>query len=305
MTEQMSFPAPPLQALNLPQFEKRNIDVKVLRLDLMHPHLGGNKWFKLKENLILARQQQHSTLLSFGGAWSNHIRALACAAEAEGFQSIGMIRGELVEPLNPVLRYAAEQGMQLHSLDRTAYRRRTEPPFIAELHERFGDFYLIPEGGSNTAGVQGCTEIADFLPWKEADKPASQRFVLLACGTGTTLAGLLMGMAQRDIQATVVGVAVLKGADFIAEQVRQWLSALGPELVPPWQVELDFHEGGYARSNTSLESFIADFRQQTRLPLEPVYSGKLFKAVASMVKLGRFPPGSELVIIHSGGILPQ
>lgn len=305
MTEQMSFPVPPLQALNLSQFANYAIDVNVLRLDLMHPHLGGNKWFKLKENLILARQQQHSTLLSFGGAWSNHIRALAGAAAIKGFQSIGLIRGEMVEPLNPVLRYAAEQGMQLHSLDRTTYRRRTEPQFIAELHQRFGDFYLIPEGGSNTDGVQGCTEIADFLPWQEADIPAKRRFVLLACGTGTTLAGLLMGMAQRNIQATVVGVAVLKGADFIAEQVKQWLSDVQPDSVPAWQVELDFHQGGYARSNTALDSFIADFRQQTRLPLEPVYSGKLFKAVVSLVEQGRFPPGSELVIIHSGGILPQ
>jgi 1-aminocyclopropane-1-carboxylate deaminase len=294
----------PLQALCLPILQMRGIDVKVLRLDLLHPHMGGNKYFKLYWNLQQAIRQQHRILLSFGGAWSNHIRALAFAAAAANLKSIGVIRGELVEPLNPVLRFARDQGMHLHCVDRTRYRRKTAPEFIAELKQRFGDFYLIPEGGNNREGRLGAQEIAGLLTWKQGQGSPVRRFVLLACGTGATLAGLLQGMAKQRLQAEIVGIAVLKNADFLIGRVQHYLREDAATALPKWHIELGFHGGGYAKCSASLQNFINKTRQETGLPLEPVYSGKLFFSLLKMVEQGSIPPGSEVIVIHSGGVHP-
>jgi len=306
------FSVPRLDSVQSALTIKHNIQLKVMRLDLINPLISGNKWYKLKVNLQLAQSQGHSRLLSFGGAWSNHLYALAAAAKMFNFESIGIVRGELPVPLNPVLEFALSQGMQLFPVSRVDYRQKSSLTFLKNLQEQFGDFYLIPEGGSNTQGVQGCAELARDLLWETECVP---RVVMLACGTGTTMAGLLAGISadkalvgmvsdemkgQQDVQ--VIGVPVLKGGEFLNKDIKQFLS--GGSFSDPgnWQLQTDFHCGGYARSTEELLEFIDTFSAETGIPLEPVYTGKLFFALSKLIAVGAIPEGSEVIVVHSGGI---
>lgn len=291
---------PPLQALHWPAFTDAGVSLKVLRLDLIDPLLGGNKWFKLQRNIEAIRAAGNPRVLTFGGAWSNHLRAVAAAGQRFGFETVGLVRGELVEPLNPSLCLARGCGMHLQAMTRSDYRRKHEPDMLAWLEQEFGPHYLIPEGGSNAAGVQGCEMLADYLCW---DHSAGHRVVALACGTGATMAGLIRGLQGKKQVVHVLGVAVLKADGYIPDQVRRWL---GEESARPvsWQVIEDAHCGGYARSSVELEMFLEEFAGCSDMPVEPVYTGKLLFALHRQLGRGRFLPGTEIILLHTGGILP-
>lgn len=235
------------------------------RDDLIHPEIPGNKWRKLKFNLAAAREQGAGTLLTFGGAYSNHIRATAAAGRYFGFETVGVIRGEEHLPLNPSLAYAVRWGMRLTYLDRATYRRKQEPEVIDGLRRRFGDFYLLPEGGSNALAVRGCAKIP-----AEIDRPFD--VICCAVGTGGTLAGIAAGL-RADQQA--LGFAVLKGGDFLNEEVARLQREAYGHTTGNWSIDLDHHFGGFAKRKPELDAFIADFDARHDIALDWVYVAKM------------------------------
>lgn len=294
-----------LQTVHDPYLQARDISLRVLRLDLAHPVLGGNKWYKLNNNLQLARSEHARRLLTFGGAYSNHVYAFSAAAAAEGFESLAVIRGELVEPLNSTLAFASRQGTQLISVSRGDYRRRHDPDYIKQLQEQYGPFYLIPEGGANVAGVSGCEAIAELLISRVDDLPCCE--IVLACGTGTTLAGLVAGLSRSQREGAAMprvrGFAVLKGADFLRNEISHWLQRLDcPSDAIEWVLETNYHGGGYARADTALLEFIEHFSRCHDIPLEPVYTGKLLYGVYQRIAAGHVARGSKLLMLHTGGL---
>lgn len=309
MSIDVSLKAPPLQEVSTEWSKQSRVSLKLLRLDLMHPQLGGNKWFKLKLNLLAAKSQGYQTLLSFGGAYSNHLRALAVAGNMFGFNTVGVVRGELVKPLNPVLSFAQEQGMKLLPLDRERYRRKHCKAFLreltAELKPSFGEAYVIPEGGSNRLGVQGCKEIAQYVNLDSSSQP---NIVALACGTGTTLAGLVLGMESHAYtHAQVLGISTLKAPGYITNEVNSAIEINGDTAVnavtrPSWDVRDEFHCGGYAKTNSGLEQFLECWQHNCPVPIEPVYTGKLLWGLKQLCESGEIISGSEIIAIHSGGV---
>jgi len=264
----------------------------VKREDLVDYELGGNKWRKMKYNLEAAAQQKHDTLLTFGGAYSNHIYATAAAGKRLGFRSIGIIRGEAQQPLNPTLQFASDCGMQIEYVDRASYRRKTETEFIQTLKDRHGRFYLLPEGGSSSLALKGCAEIIEELD-EEFD------YICSACGTGGTLAGLISGL---NTQQKAIGFAVLKGGDFLSSNIQNFLRQVDIEPVASWEIKTDYHFGGYAKTKTELWNFIEQFKKDFDIPLDGVYTGKMFYGLFDSIKKGYFPKGSRIIAIHTGGL---
>lgn len=281
----------PIQPLNFPLFQEKNVSVSILRLDLIHPDLSGNKFFKLHYNLLDAKEKGFSRILTFGGAYSNHIYATAAAGALLGMETVGVIRGELVQPLNPTLEAAERFGMVLHPMERSTYRRKEATQVLDELRSKFGSFYLIPEGGTNALAIKGCQEI--FSPnWEDVTHVAT------CIGTGGTIAGIA---ASALTHQTVLGFSVLKGA-FIKESVNQLLQTNG--IIPTCTLDIitDYHFGGYAKHTQELITFMQNFHKQTGIPLDPIYTGKLVFGVFDRVRAGHFPPQSKVLIIHSGGL---
>ena len=266
--------------------------MRVKREDLSDPAFGGNKWRKLKYNLVRARAQNQHTLLTFGGAWSNHIYATAAAGKRFGFSTIGVIRGEQQRSLNPTLAFARDCGMQLIYVDRKTYREKTSAHLIDSLRERFGDFYLLPEGGSNTLAMQGCAEIVTEIP-----EPFD--VITVACGTGATLAGMVTAL-NADRHAT--GFAVLKGAAFLIDEVAGMLDQGGCGDRTNWHIETGYHFGGYARTTPELLAFIRRFKTDYGITLDAVYTGKMFYGLFDLVRKGVFERGTRIIAVHSGGV---
>lgn len=267
--------------------------VSMLRLDLAGGLAPGNKLFKLNENFTEAQRNGNTRLASFGGAWSNHLHALAALGHERGFESIGIVRGEKPAAPSAMLCDAARWGMQLRYVSRSDYRQRNSPEFVAALLKDIGPCHIIPEGGANTAGAMGCKAIAQLLP-TEVDVP---RRIVLAVGTGTTLAGIA---AALPCSADIVGVAVLKGASDLGDRVRKRLQDLGANQVGSWRVAHDHHCGGYARVSPELKAFILEFERVHKIPLDPVYTGKALFAVFKMVQTGDWD--GEIIAIHTGGL---
>jgi 1-aminocyclopropane-1-carboxylate deaminase len=260
------------------------------RDDLIHPELPGNKWRKLKYNLRAARDAEHTTLLTFGGAYSNHIRATAAAGHLFGFTTIGVIRGEEHLPLNDSLAYAAAQGMRLGYLDRTTYRHKTEPDVIAQLHRRFGDFYLLPEGGSNAAAVRGCGE----LP-AEIDQPFD--VICCACGTGGTLAGIAAGLRPGQ---RALGFSALKGGQFLHHEVERLQAETYGTIKGDWAIAYDFHFGGFARRTPVLDEFISEFADRHGIALDWVYVAKMMYGIFALAERGEFDKGTRIIAVITG-----
>ena len=280
-----------MQSLNA-----RDVDVRLhmLRLDLLDPELSGNKWFKLKLNLQAARARGAHTLVSFGGVWSNHLHALASAGKRFGLQTVGVLRGRLPVDLNPCLQDLQRLGMRLIPLSREDYRRRNDPVFVQYLLDRYCSeperCHVIPEGGCNRAGVLGC---ADILQGVEQEYDC----IALACGTGTTLAGLATAG-----ETPLLGVQVLRGEGYLQQQVQDILRQYGLSARGQWQVMDQYHRGGYARTDSSLLAYCMHFEALNGIPLEPVYSGKLMMALEELIGQGFFPEGSKVLAIHGGGL---
>jgi 1-aminocyclopropane-1-carboxylate deaminase len=296
---QMTLLPPPIQRINSVTASRAGVELSLLRLDCMHPWVNGNKWFKLKYNLLEAQKKNYTRLLTFGGAYSNHIYATAAAGNLFGLGTIGVIRGEERLPLNPTLSFAVQQGMQLVYSDRTTYRQKHTITVQQELQQRFGEVFIVPEGGSNLNGIRGCTEILN-----EANTTFDT--VCLACGTGTTLAGIALSLDQNQ---QVIGFPVLKNGDFLNLEIEQLLTDyLASGLPTPsdspasWQLLCDYHFGGYAKVNEQLISFSHKFTQEYGIPLDYVYTAKMFYGVMDLLRQGFFPRGDRILLIHTGGL---
>jgi 1-aminocyclopropane-1-carboxylate deaminase/D-cysteine desulfhydrase-like pyridoxal-dependent ACC family enzyme len=295
MTDEQDAPRPLLlQELPEPVARLRGVRLLLLRDDLTHPELPGNKWRKLKYNLQAARAQGHEALLTFGGAFSNHVAAVAAAGRQQGFRTIGLIRGEETRPLNPTLAQAAADGMQLRYLDREVYRRRAEPAFLADLLAQTGPAYVLPEGGTNALALPGCAELIT-----ELRALTSFDAVAVACGTGGTLAGLLTGLHG---QQEAVGVAALKNGGFLRDDIQALTRAAAGREYASWSLHLDYHFGGYAKFSAELLGFISAFQARHGVLLDPVYTGKLLWGVLDLVAKGHFRRGSTVVAVHTGGL---
>jgi 1-aminocyclopropane-1-carboxylate deaminase/D-cysteine desulfhydrase-like pyridoxal-dependent ACC family enzyme len=281
---------PEIQELN-PPINPNSIRLFIKREDQIHPVISGNKWRKLKYNLKKAKEEGYTTLLTFGGAYSNHIHALAGAAKEYRFQSIGIIRGEEHLPLNPTLRQATKMGMRLYYMDRTTYRNKQTQPVIDELNELFGEFYLVPEGGTNELAIKGASEIV-------AGCEGSYDYVVAPCGTAGTITGIISGLNGL---AKAIGVAVLKG-DFHVAEVEHWLDRVGMQELKNWSIETGYHFGGYAKYDWELIKFINSFRINYGIQLDPIYTGKMMFALFDLIAKGAFEKDSQILAIHTGGL---
>lgn len=284
----------PLQLIEDELLTKRGIRLFVKRDDLIHPQISGNKWRKLKYNLQAAKEQKYKRLLTFGGAYSNHIAATAAAGKIFGFDTIGVIRGELVKPLNPTLNLAQQQGMKLVFVDRKEYREE-KTKIAARLQNDFGRCYVIPEGGSNSLAVKGCVEIVEEIREQLDDLPD---YFCVSSGTGGTAAGLVVG---SDGESLVKVFPALKG-DFLIDEINSLVWEFVGESYDNWQLITDYNFGGYTKWNQELVDFINEFYQIFRLKLDPIYTGKLFYGVWNEIKKGNFKDNSTIVVIHTGGL---
>ncbi len=258
------------------------------REDLLHPFVSGNKFRKLKYNLKAAQEQDHDTLLTFGGAFSNHIAAVAAAGKELDFKTIGIIRGdELKDKIseNPTLSFAIDCGMQLHFISREAYRHKDEIEFISNLKDQFGNFYLLPEGGTNALAVKGCEEILSH----END---SFDYICVPVGTGGTMAGLVKASNENQ---QVIGFSSLKGT-FHASEIEKHTSKNN------FNITDDYCFGGYGKIDMDLIRFINEFKEKTNIPLDPVYTGKMMFGIMDLLKKGHFKENSRIFAVHTGGL---
>lgn len=274
------------------RFARRGVRLLLKRDDLIHPALPGNKWRKLAPNIRATQVAGHRTLLTFGGAYSNHLRATAAAGRLLGLRTVGVVRGdELADrPLNPSLARCAADGMALHFVPRSTYRRRADPAYHAELRARFGECAVIPEGGSNAEAVRGCAELGRELRGR-TDVAA------VACGTGGTLAGMVAGLSagQRGL-----GVPVLKGG-FLGGEVRALQRDAFGAPRGTWSLDERFHCGGYARGSAELAEFAAAFADRNGLPpLDHVYVAKLLLGLATLADEGAFARGTTVTAVVTG-----
>ena len=265
-----------------------NISVTIKREDLLHPFVSGNKFRKLKYNLLQAKAEKQTTLLTFGGAFSNHIAAVAFAGQEDGFKTIGIIRGdELGDKINenPTLSFAQNCGMQLEFVSREDYRLKNESSFLDSLKQKIGDFYLVPEGGTNALAVKGCEEIL-------TEQDAQFDYVCCAVGTGGTISGIINSILSNQ---KVLGFPALKG-DFLKEEIRNFA------INGNWELISEYHFGGYGKVTPELIAFINRFYATTQIPLDPIYTGKMVFGVINLIERNYFPENAKILLIHTGGI---
>jgi 1-aminocyclopropane-1-carboxylate deaminase len=300
----------PVEEVNDPILKDSGIRLLIKRDDLIHEHISGNKWRKLKHNISEAIQQNHHTILTFGGAYSNHISATAYTCKKVGLESIGIIRGE-DDSTNPTLNFARENGMQLHFVSREDYKIMTSvgacrgTPLLEELEKMFGRFFLIPEGGANGLGVRGCAEILSEV---------EEQFDIVCCavGTGTTLAGLAISLKQDQ---KLVGFPALKGGGFLKEEAERLIGEsrlVSLSVVegsngfdcaqPSFELTTDYHFGGYAKLKPELLEFINGFTERTGIPLDPIYTCKMMFGMYDLILKGHFASGTTILAMHTGGL---
>ena len=270
------------------KIDDKAVSLSIRREDLIHPFISGNKFRKLKYNLIQAKAENQDTLLTFGGAFSNHIAAAAFAGAAHGFRTIGIIRGDELENkilINPTLKFAQECGMRFKFVTRESYRHKTESDFIANLKNEFGDFYYVPEGGTNEYAVKGCQEILSV-------EDAQYDFICSAVGTGGTISGLINSILPHQ---KVLGFPALKG-DFLNDEIRKFAQNEN------WELITDYHFGGYGKVNQELIAFLNRFYRENQIPLDPIYTGKMVFGVMDLIGKNFFKENSKILLIHTGGL---
>ena len=308
---------PAINKISHPLLIEKAVSLSLLRIDQTDAVISGNKWFKLKYNLIEARQQGYQILLSFGGPYSNHIHALAAAGKACQFNTVGIIRGEEHLPLNPTLSDAVKNGMKLYYIDRKTYRNKhtleiieqlkamlikDDPFFLSSktIKSKAGDIYIVPEGGTNELAVKGAAEIVSFIP-HETD------YIAVPCGTGGTMAGIISGICQSEVHhADILGFPALKGVEYL----QKMISSILPQTCKNsesrqdrnWKLFFDYHFGGFGKINKPLAVFIQEFEQTHGIELDPIYTAKMIYAVMDMIKGDFFPKGSKIIAIHTGGL---
>ena len=301
----------PIQSLEHPLCAAKGVTLDIKRLDLLHPHVNGNKGFKLKYNLLKAIAEDNQPLLTFGGAWSNHIYATAAAGKELGLRTIGIIRGEELAKgegrgakgegtnYSATLEFAEACGMHLEFVSRLDYEEKNTDEFKAWLQGKFGDFHLVPEGGSNYYGINGCMEILS-----DSDKQLYD-VVALAVGTGATLAGMLLSATSRQ---RFIGFSALKGGDFLRDDVLRHLEyflmnkALANDFAPQFSIETAYHFGGYGKWTDELMGFIREMESAHQLPLDQVYTGKALYGLLDLIAHDRFTAGNRVLFVHTGGL---
>ncbi len=266
-----------------------NAKVKVFirREDLIHPFVSGNKFRKLKYNLLQAAKENHHTLLTFGGAYSNHIAATAYAGKKSGFKTIGIIRGdELAFKINenPTLKFAQDCGMKFEFVSREQYRIKESLDFISKLNNKYGSYYLVPEGGTNSYAIKGCEEIL-------SNQDSIFDYICCAVGTGGTIAGISNSVIEKQ---KVLGFPSLKG-DFLQKDICNFAKQDNFSLIS------DYHFGGYGKVNEELIAFINSFYKENKIPLDPIYTGKMVFGVIDLINKNYFPENSKILLIHTGG----
>ena len=276
----------PIQKINI-EFPN-GVELFIKRDDLLHPVISGNKFRKLKYNLQEAKQLGYSKLLTFGGAFSNHIVAVAGAGNEFGFETIGIIRGEELATKideNPSLQLAQSLGMKLHFISRSEFQNKESAVFLSHFETQFGSFYLLPEGGTNALAIQGCKEIIG-----EEEKAFTH--ICCAVGTGGTISGIIEGAYEHQ---KIIGFSALKG-DFLYDVIRKFVTKTN------WELETKYHFDGYGKVSDALISFLNDFYEQTQIPLDPIYTGKMVFGVLEKIKNNEFPSNAKILLIHSGGL---
>ncbi len=265
-----------------------SIELFIRREDLIHPFISGNKFRKLKYNLIQAEKEKKATIVTFGGAYSNHIAATAFAGNEKGFKTIGIIRGEeLASKINgnPTLKFAKSCGMQLEFISREAYRNKENNEFVTDLKSKYGDFYLLPEGGTNDLAVKGCEEIID-------GNDSIYDWICTCVGTGGTIAGLINSSFSHQ---KILGFPALKG-DFLQKDIRKFV------INENWELINEYHFGGYAKVTSELISFMNSFYKEHAILLDPIYTSKMVFGVIDLIYKNYFPENAKILLIHTGGL---
>jgi 1-aminocyclopropane-1-carboxylate deaminase len=273
------------QQISIPHL---NISLFIRREDLLHPYISGNKLRKLKYNLAQAKVENQNAILTFGGAFSNHIAATAYAGKEYGFKTIGIIRGEELQNKideNPTLKFAQQCGMQFKFVTRDNYRCKSNIEYIDNLKEEFGNFYLVPEGGTNELAIQGCGEIL-------SSDDHCYDYVCVSVGTGGTISGLINSSFPHQ---KILGFPALKG-DFLNDEIRKFVKN------DSWELITDYHFGGYGKVDDQLISFINQFYINNKVPLDPIYTGKMVFGVLDLIKSNYFPSNAKILLIHTGGL---
>ena len=285
------------QKINSSILTEKEIELFVKREDLIHPTIPGNKWRKLKYNLAAAKKRGNNTLLTFGGAYSNHISAVANAGKEHDFKTIGIIRGDEILPLNSTLQHATNCGMELHYISRSNYKEKHTLNFIDSLRQEFGTFYLIPEGGSNYYAINGCMEILS--------QEEKYDFICCPIGTGGTISGLIL---SNKHQAKILGFPALKGGSFLTKEVKDYVNLVtnDSEITNTFMREFslinDYHFGGYAKIKPELIKFNQDFYINHNIKWDLIYNGKMAYGVMDLIKKDFFPKNSKILMIHTGGL---
>lgn len=278
-----------IETINLPILTEKNIRLSILREDTLHPTISGNKYRKLKYNLLEANRLNYKRIITFGGAFSNHIAATAAAGAEFGFETIGIIRGEELatkKDLNPTLQLAQENGMTLKFIDRTSYRNKTAQSFLETLQQEFGEAFIIPEGGTNSLAVKGCEEIID-------ERMQDFQYICCPVGTAGTISGIIKSLQNNQI---ALGFPALKNSDFLHNEIKKFTLFTNYELIN------DFHFNGYAKVSEELINFVKTFYHQTKIPLDLVYTGKMLFGLISMIENDYFLPNTTILAIHTGGL---
>lgn len=276
------------QSVQIEIAQAKEISLVIKREDVLHPEVSGNKFRKLKYNLIAAKEQRADTLLTFGGAFSNHIAATAAAGKEFGYNTIGIIRGdELTDKVaeNPTLSFAQQCGMQFKFISRQQYRKKMNPDFLAQLKNEFGNFYMLPEGGTNDLAIKGCEEIL-------TEEDENFDCICVAVGTGGTIAGLINSAKKHQ---KVLGFPALKG-DFLRNEISLLASNKN------WQLMTNYHFGGYGKINDKLITFINQFKEETNILLDPIYTGKMLFGILDLINKGYFKRGNKILAVHTGGL---
>jgi 1-aminocyclopropane-1-carboxylate deaminase len=276
----------PEEQINHSLFTEKGIEVFIKRDDLIHPFISGNKWRKLKYVFEQAGRQNKKHLVTFGGAYSNHLLATACAAAKFGFITTGFVRGEQVE--NEILFLCRTFGMTLIFTDRESYRHKEK--LFSTGFENDSEAFFIDEGGASREAAAGCEEIISELK-------QDYNHIFCACGTGTTAAGIINGINNNRLAAKFCGVTVLKGGEFLETEIEKYLYKKSS-----YCLQTDYHFGGYAKTKPELTKFIQKFASSTGILLDPVYTGKMMYAVFDLIGKDYFSQGDRILAVHTGGL---
>lgn len=279
---------PVIHPLNFKWYQSQVQCIDMLRLDMLHPDISGNKWFKLKHNIFDAQSRGSKLILTFGGGYSNHLAATASAAKIFGIPAIGVVRGTYTG-LTPTLQFCVDNGMQLHFVSHDDYKRKEDKDWLAGLLNCFPDAYIIPEGGANEQGRIGAEEIATFIP-------QHYTHICVSVGTGTTMAGICNGVKGGQ---AVYGYTPMKGGKYLAENIA---THINEGCMVRWQLFDDWHFGGFGKIDNELIGFMNDFYNFNHIPLDRVYTAKMMYGVQQQLNAGIFPGNANVLCIHTGGL---